>query len=53
MFQKYLEYIKNTGGNPSIEWFDTDWEPIGPKVRKDMVKAGLIKEVNGKLEIIK
>ena len=51
MFEKYLQYIKNTGGSPKVEWFDDDWEPIGPKVRADMVKAGLIKIENGIITI--
>jgi hypothetical protein len=27
-YQKFLDYIKNTGGSPLIEWFDYDWEEI-------------------------
>jgi hypothetical protein len=42
-FQKYLDYIDNTGGAPSVEEFDEDWEPIGPMVRRDMETAGLVK----------
>lgn len=48
-FKLYLDYIKNTGGNPTITVFDTDWEPIGPTIRQDMVSAKLIKEVDGKI----
>jgi len=40
-FDKYLEYIDNTGGSPTIEQFDEDWEPIGPLVRSDMVLSGV------------
>ena len=40
-FDKYLEYIDNTGGEPTIEQFDEDWEPIGPIVRMDMIEAGV------------
>jgi len=52
MFKQYLDYIKNTGGNPTVEGFDDDYEPIGPMVRRDMEQAGLIRTVNGRLEII-
>lgn len=41
MYQKYLDYIRNTGG-VSTDQFDEDWEPIGPMVRRDLVNAGLI-----------
>lgn len=47
MYQKYLNYIKNTGGKPKITHFDEDWEPIGPQVRKAMVEAKLIYEQDG------
>ena len=43
-FQKYLDYIANTGGKPKIVWFDDDWEPIGSMVRKDMKALGLIED---------
>jgi hypothetical protein len=46
-YQIYLDYIRNTGGYPTIFQFDDDWEPIGPKVREDMKKLGLIFERNG------
>lgn len=49
MYDKYLQYIKNTGGSPKIEHFDSDWEPIGPQVRADMEHAGLIYERDGHL----
>jgi hypothetical protein len=52
MFDRYLDYIKNAGGSPKVEWFDDDYEPVGPTVRSDMEKAGLIRTVNGRLEII-
>ncbi len=52
-FVKYIDYIKNTGGNPKIEWFDEDWEPRGPTVRKDLIAAGLIIELDGKIKAVK
>ena len=48
-YQKYLEYIRNSGGSPSIEWFDEDWEPIGLLVREQMKVAGLIREQNNQI----
>lgn len=50
-FRKYLDYIKNTGGSPEIRWFDDDWEPIGPLVRKEMREAGLIIEDFGMIHV--
>jgi len=41
-FSRYISYIKNTGGSPRVKQFDDDWEPIGPVVRRDMLRAGLI-----------
>lgn len=45
-YSEYLQYIRNTGLVPLLpmKMFDEDWEPIGPMVRSDMVKAGLIIE---------
>ncbi len=41
--QKYVDYINNTGREPlPVAMFDEDWEPIGPMIRADMVKADLI-----------
>ena len=48
-FQKYLDYIDNTGGHPTIAEFDEDWEPIGPMVRRDLEAAGLIETVGDKI----
>jgi hypothetical protein len=47
--QRALEYIDNAGGEPKIEWFDDDHEPIGLQLRADMKKAGLITEADGKI----
>ena len=48
-FKRQIEYIKNTGGSPKIEWFDDDHDPIGPILRSDMKKADVIRECDGKL----
>ena len=45
--QGFLDYIENTGGNPSVVHFDEDWEPIGHLVRADMEKGGLIRVQDG------
>ena len=51
-FQKYIDYIKNTGGHPNVEWFVSDWEPIGETVLKDMEKAGVIRILDGKVWLL-
>ncbi len=51
MYEKYIEYIKRTGGSPKIKWFDDDFEPIGKTIRKEMKKAGLIVEKDGKIKL--
>lgn len=45
--QKFLTYIDNVGGECKVEWFDTDWEPIGTPIRKELKDLGLIEECNG------
>ena len=47
--QKYVDYIKNTGGSPLIVWFDEDWEPIGPVIRKEMEKENIIQYLNDEI----
>ena len=47
--KKCLEYIRSAGGSPKIEWFDEDWEPIGPLLRSDMIEANLVREQNGRI----
>jgi len=42
-FKQYLQYVINAGG-PTIEQFDDDWEPIGPRLRKQLSDEGLIDE---------
>lgn len=44
MYDKYLDYITNTGDKCLVIWFDEDWEPIGPRLRADMFEAGLVVE---------
>lgn len=39
--KQYLQYIVNTGG-VTAEQFDDDWAPIGPQLRADMAKYGLV-----------
>jgi cysteine synthase A len=35
-----LQYVENSGGNPKVEWFDVDHEPIGAEIRKGLLKKG-------------
>lgn len=48
-YKKYIDYITNAGGNPTVEWFDEDWAPIGPEVRRDMETAGLALVIEGRI----
>ena len=50
--KRAIEYIKNTGGNPKVDWFDEDHEPIGPMLRKQLIKEGLIRIVGDRIELI-
>ena len=44
--QKYVDYINNVGDfELQAKHFDDDHEPIGPMVRQDMSKLGLIYEI--------
>ena len=51
-FKIYIEYIKNTGGSPLITWFDEDWEPIGPMVRKKLEEVNAIQYKDGKIILV-
>jgi hypothetical protein len=44
--QQAILYIHTTGGNPSIGWFDDDFEPAGPLMRKSIVDAELAHETD-------
>ena len=46
--QKYVKYIDNTGG-VTPDQFDVDWEPIGPIVREDLTKSGMVEVKDGQL----
>jgi hypothetical protein len=40
---QYVAYIRNTGTVPlPVSAFDEDWDPIGPRLRSEMVATGLI-----------
>lgn len=47
---EYLQYVVNTGG-PTIAQFDEDFEPIGQKVRADLMPVFIKLGVGGKLEL--
>lgn len=49
VYAKYLDYIKNAGGRPTVEWFDEDWSPNGPNVRKEMEAAGMVMVIDGRV----
>jgi hypothetical protein len=51
LLQKYVDCIKNAGDSYTISQFDDDWEPAGPMIREDLIKAGLVEEIDGKLKI--
>jgi len=46
-----LQYIKNTGGNVTIEGFDDDWDPIGPMLRKELMPEYIIEGPNCRLQL--
>ena len=52
-YQQFLDYIRNTGGSPLIEWFDEDWEPIGQIIRGELKTRNLIYEKDGKVYLSK
>lgn len=42
--RRALEYIRNAGGSPEVSWFDDDHDPIGPQLRSDLRRMGMVKE---------
>lgn len=48
---QYLQYVHNTGGNVTVAGFDEDWEPIGPKLRADLMPTYIVEKSNGKLDL--
>lgn len=50
-YEKYKQYLKNVGGPITTEVFDTDWEPIGPMIRQQMIIDGITYESDGKIEL--
>lgn len=46
---KYIEYLHNTGGSVTVAEFDEDWEPIGFRVRKDLLENGMIHYQDGRI----
>ena len=51
-YRRYVDYILKAGGSPTITWFDDDWSPIGPKVRKDLIGMKVIEEKAGRIYLI-
>ena len=50
-FSQQLHYIGNTGGNPKVEWFVEDHEPIGENLISAMTAEGLIEIIDGRIKI--
>lgn len=48
---QYLRYVQNTGGNATFEVFDEDWEPIGPKLRAELMPTYIRETKDGKLDL--
>jgi hypothetical protein len=46
-YKQQIAYLKNIGNRAAIAWFDDDWEPIGPNLRKEMTDAGIIEDAEG------
>ena len=41
--KRYAQYIVNTAHDPlPNEMFDNDWEPIGPKLRRELETVGWV-----------
>lgn len=47
--EKYIQYIKNTGGNVTAEIFIEDWFPVGEMVLRELIEMGAVGEKEGKL----
>lgn len=47
--KQYVQYVLNTGGNVDVAGFDDDWEPIGPRLRADLIPRYVTVNANGKL----
>ncbi|WP_372395287.1 phage terminase large subunit (plasmid) [Azospirillum sp. HJ39] len=46
-----LHYIDNAGGRPTIAQFDDDHDPIGSRLRADLLRDGWIHETDGHLSL--
>lgn len=51
-FRRYLQYIENTGGKPTVEQFDDDWEPIGPMLRAQLMNLDWIIQLEGSVSLL-
>jgi len=54
--QKYIDYIKKASDGKNrvkIEWFDENWKPIGPLVRKQLYNDGKIYQMDGMIYLKK
>lgn len=48
-----LSYIGHAGGSPFVEWFDEDFDPVGPALREQMKQENLVYERDGKIFAIR
>lgn len=50
LHRRAIEYIRNVSGGDfgvvKIAWFDDDHEPIGSSLRGDLLRGGMIEEVD-------
>ena len=50
-YKRYIDYIEIAGGSPKVEWFISDWEPIGEILIRNMELMGLIEVSDGVIKL--
>ena len=45
------QYIRNTAGNATLDHFNEDHEPIGPRLWADLEREGFAHVVDGKVAL--
>jgi len=51
VWKRAIEYVRNTGGNCTVEIFDDDNSPIGFQLRRDIMPKYVVEQPNGKLTL--
>lgn len=52
MYDIYVAYLKNAGlRDVPVEWFRSDWEPIGDTVMQEMEDRGLVTVQEGTITL--